>query len=123
MPAMLTINGHDYAPYVLEMTPSWNDMDADGSGRDVQTGTMHRTLVASKLKYEVKMARLTGALAAQLYADIKPQYYTATTIDPETNASASKTYYTSTKNFGAQTYSPSEDCIYYDGMTFSMTEV
>ena len=31
----LTINNHDYAAYIEELSPSRNDLDADGSGRDV----------------------------------------------------------------------------------------
>ena len=58
---MLVINGHDYAEHILELNPSRNDLDADGSGRDVQTGLMHRTRIATKQKWDVKLNRLSEA--------------------------------------------------------------
>ena len=118
----LTINGHDYAEYVIELSPSRNDLDADGSGRDVQTGKMYRTRIAIKQKWEVKMARLSESVHRQLLADIKPAFYSATILDPNTGATATKTFYTSSVPFGAQRYDKDSGAPYYDGMTFSMTE-
>ncbi|MBQ8110412.1 MAG: hypothetical protein IJ124_09670 [Clostridia bacterium] len=119
---VLIINGHDYAAYVLELNISRNDLDADGSGRDVQTGLMHRTRIATKLKAEVKLRRLGEDIHRQLLADISPVFYTATVIDPNTGAAASRTFYTSTVPFGAQRYDRETGRPYYDGMAFSMTE-
>lgn len=118
----LTINGHDYAPYIVELTPSRNDLDAEGSGRDVQTGLMHRTRIATKQKWDVKLARLTEAVHKQLIADIAPVFFTATVYDPVTGAQATKTFYTSTVPFGAQRYNKESGAPVYDGMSFSITE-
>lgn len=118
----LTINGHDYAQYVAELTPSLNDLDADGSGRDVQTGLMYRTRIGTKQKWDVKMLRLSETLHKQLLTDISPVFYTATILDPTTGATATKTVYTSTIPMGAQRYDKETSAPYYDGMTFSMTE-
>ena len=119
---MLIINGHDYAEYIQELTPSRNDLDADGSGRDVQTGEMFRTRIATKQKWSVKMLRIPESVHYQLLTDISGTYYQATTLDPTTNASASRTYYTSTVPFGVQRWDKSSNVTYYDGMTFDMTE-
>ena len=119
---VLTINGHNYAQYIEELTPTRNDLDAEGSGRDVQTGEMFRTRVATKLKATVKLLRLTETIHKQLLADISPVFYQATVIDPTTGAAATKTFYTSTVPFGAQRYDKETGAPYYDGMTFSMTE-
>lgn len=119
---VLTINGHDYAPYIEELTPSRNDLDAEGSGRDVQTGLMYRTRIGTKQKWDVKLLRLTEAIHKQLIADINPVFYQATVIDPTTGAAATKTFYTSTVPFGAQRYDKETGKPVYDGMTFSMTE-
>lgn len=119
---VLIINGHDYAPYIEELTPSRNDLDAEGSGRDVQTGLMYRTRIGTKQKWEVKMLRLTEAIHKQLIADINPVFYQATVIDPTTGQQATKTVYTSTVPFGAQRYDRDSGTPVYDGMTFSMTE-
>ena len=118
----LIINGHDYARYVEELNPSRNDLDADGSGRDVQTGLMYRTRIATKQKWEVKLLRLTEAVHRQLLADISGQYYEATVLDPTTGQSATRVFYTSSVPFGAQRYDRNTGAPVYDGMSFSMTE-
>ena len=48
----LIINGHDYTEDVASMEPTYNALDAEGSGRDVQTGQMFRTVVAKKESYK-----------------------------------------------------------------------
>ena len=119
---VLIINGHDYAAHVLELNISRNDLDADGSGRDVQTGLMYRTRVASKLKVDVKLLRLWESTHKQLLSDISGAFYSATVLNPATGAQVTKTFYTSTVPFGAQRYDRESGAPYYDGMTFSMTE-
>lgn len=119
---VLTINGHDYAQYVEDLTPSRNDLDADGSGRDVQTGLMYRTRIATKQKWDVKMLPLGETIHNQLLSDISGVYFDAVVLDPTTGATASKTFYTSSVPFGAQRYDKESKKPYYDGMTFSMTE-
>ena len=119
---VLIINGHDYARYVESLELSRNDLDADGSGRDVQTGLMYRTRIGTKQKWDVKLLRLTETIHKQLLADISPVFYQATVIDPTTGAAATKTFYTSTVPFGAQRYDKETGKPVYDGMTFSMTE-
>ena len=99
---VLIINGHDYAPFIEELSPSRNDLDADGSGRDVQTGEMFRTRIATKQKWEVKMLRLSEAIHRQLLADINPVFYAVTVLDPTTGQQATQTVYTSTVRHGAQ---------------------
>ena len=119
---VLIINGHDYAAYVEALDMSRNDIDADGSGRDVQTGLMYRTRIASKLKAEVKLVRLPEAIHKQLLADISGVYYSAKVLDPETGAQSTRTFYTATAPFGAQRYDRESGKPYYSGMTFSMIE-
>lgn len=119
---VLIINGHDYAEYVEELSPSRNDLDADGSGRDVQTGTMHRTRIATKQKWEVKMLRLSQAVHMQLLSDLTPVFFNITIIDPNTGAQATKTVYVSSVPFGVQRYDKDSGNPYYSGMSFSLTE-
>lgn len=123
MKPKLIINGHDYTDYVLELTPTPNALDADGSGRDVQTGTMYRTMIGVKQKWEVSMLRMPEVMAKQLYTDILPNpFFTAQIIDPTTDASTTKTFYTSSMSFGTQRWFKSDNVIYYDNIGFSMTE-
>ncbi len=119
---VLIINGHDYAPLVESLEISRNDLDADGSGRDVQTGLMYRTRIAKKMKAEVRLLRLQQAQMLQLAADIAGVYYSATVVDPATGAQVTKSFYTSTVPFGAQRFNKETGAPYYDGVTFSMTE-
>lgn len=119
---VLIINGHDYAPYIEELVPSRNDLDADGSGRDVQTGLMYRTRIAVKQKWEVKLLRLSEAVHRQLLADISGAYYEATVLDPTTGQQSTRTFYTSSVPFGAQRFDRNTGAPVYDGMSFSMVE-
>lgn len=119
---ILRINGHDYTEYVEEMTPSSNDLDADGSGRDIQTGEMFRTKITDKQKWTVKMLRLPEDVHTRLASDLREQYYSATVLDPETNSQQTKTFYTSSRPFGVQRYNKRKNTTYYDGMQFNMTE-
>ena len=119
---VLIINGHDYAPLVESLEISRNDLDADGSGRDVQTGLMYRTRIAKKMKAEVRLLRLQQAQMQQLAADIAGVYYSATVVDPETGAQVTKSFYTSTVPFGAQRLNRETGAPYYDVVVFSMIE-
>lgn len=119
---VLIINGHNYAAYVEELNMSRNDLDAEGSGRDVQTGLMYRTRIASKLKATVKFFRLQQAMMQQLLSDISAPFYSAIVVDPSTGAQTTKTFYASTVPYGAQRYNKETGAPYYDGVTFDMTE-
>ena len=119
---VLIINNHDYAPLVEELNLTNNDLDAEGSGRDVQTGLMYRTRIAAKLKAEVRMLRLQQAQLQQLMADIAGTFYSATVVDPTTGAQVTKSFYTSERPFGAQRLNRETGEPYYDGVTFSMIE-
>lgn len=119
---VLIINNHDYAAYVEELNISRNDLDADGSGRDVQTGLMYRARIGSKMKVDVKLLPIQQTTHMQLLSDISGEYYSATVIDPHTGSQVTKTFYTATVPFGAQRYNKETGAPYYSGMTFSMTE-
>jgi len=119
---VLIINNHDYAPLVEELNLTNNDLDAEGSGRDVQTGLMYRTRIAAKLKAEVRMLRLQQPQLQRLMADIAGTFYSATVVDPTTGAQVTKSFYTSERPFGAQRLNRETGEPYYDGVTFSMIE-
>ena len=40
---MFVVNGHDYAKLITELKPSRNDVDSDGSGRNLLDGLMYRS--------------------------------------------------------------------------------
>lgn len=122
MRPVLIINGVDYAGYLKELKPVKNDLDADGSGRDIQTGTMYRTKITDKFTWEVSMNRIPDTVAAALFRALNSEYYDATTLHPGTNARVTKEYYTSSIPFGVQKYVKSTDTTVYDGVTFQMIE-
>ena len=119
---VLIINGHNYAQYIEELKISKNDLDADGSGRDTQTGLMYRTRIATKLKAEVKMLRLQQPIMKQLASDLSAVYFNASLLHPDTGTQVTRSFYTSTLPFGAQRYNRETGAPYYDGVTFSITE-
>lgn len=119
---VLIINGHNYAPYIESLEISRNDLDADGSGRDVQTGLMYRTRIATKLKVDIKMSALQETIHRQLLSDIGGVFFNATVVDPTTGTQVQKRWYTSTVPFGAQRLNKETGAPYYSGMTFSITE-
>ena len=122
MSPVLIINGHDYAPLVEELNITNNDLDAEGSGRDVQTGLMHRTRIATKMKAEVRLLRLQQPQLQQLMADIAGTFYSATVVDPTTGTRVTKSFYTSERPFGAQRLNRETGAPSYDGVSFSMIE-
>ena len=99
-----------------------NDLDADGSGRNLLDGLMYRTRIAQKDKWSVKFLKLPETIMKSIAEDIDPEYAQITMLDPKTNRLLTKTYYTSTLTYGAQRYDKTSGMTYYDGCTFDMTE-
>lgn len=118
------IGDHDYTAFLAEdgLCPVRNDLDADGSGRNLLDGLMYRARIAQKDKWTVKFNRLPELIMKSIAQDIDPEYVEITMLDPKTNRLLTKTYYTSTLTYGAQRYDRSMDRTYYEGCTFNMTE-
>ena len=122
MRPVLIIGDLDFTKFVGELKPVKNDLDADGSGRDIQTGKMHRTKITDKLTWEVSMIRIPEEVAWMLFKVLNKEYYNAITLHPGTNVQDKREYYTSAITFGAQKYVKSQRCTVYDGVTFQMIE-
>lgn len=116
------IGEHDYTKYIADdgLKPSRNDLDADGSGRNLLDGLMYRTRIATKLKWTVSFIRLDEAVMAQLAADLDATYVSITTLDSKTNRNITRTCYCSTINEGVQRYIGGRTV--YDGVTFNLIE-
>ena len=116
------INGHDYAAFIEEMKPVRNDLDEDGSGRNVLDGDMYRNRIATKLKWEVSMLRLDEALIMQLEEDLyrEGNFVTVTLLEARTNTRVARSYYHSTINEGIQRYAGGRTV--YDGVAFNITQ-
>ena len=73
MVPVFIVNGHDYTEYIQEIKPSRNDLDADGSGRNLLNGLMYRKRISSKAKLSVSFLRLDEDMMEQLEQEIKLQ--------------------------------------------------
>lgn len=122
MRPILKIDNLDLTEYVKELKPVKNDLDADGSGRDIQTGKMYRTKITSKFTWEVNLLRIPENVALALFNKLDSDYYNATTLNPGTNTQQTKSYYTSSVPLGTQKYIKSDDITVYDGVSFNMIE-
>ena len=116
------VNGHDYTKYLAEegLKPSRNDLDADGSGRNLLDGLMYRSRIATKLKWTVTFNRIDAAVLAQLEADMNAAFVNITLLEGLANRHVQRTYYCSTINEGVQRYIGGKTV--YDGVTFNITE-
>jgi hypothetical protein len=118
------INGNDYTRYLADegLKPSRNDLDSDGSGRNILDGLMYRSRIATKLKWTVSFNRMNAqtlkAIEADMYAD--DNYVSVTLLEAQTDRYVTRTYYASTINEGVQRYIGGETV--YDGVTFNITE-
>lgn len=122
MKPVFTIGTHNYTAFVETLSPVRNDLDADGSGRNLLDGLMYRSRVAQKDKWSVKFLPLPETIMRSLAQDLNPEYVVVTLLDPKTNTILMKTYYTSTLTYGDQYYNKSEGVTYYKGCTFDLTE-
>lgn len=118
------IGGHDYTAFLAEdgLAPVRNDLDADGSGRNILSGKMFRSRIAQKDKWSVKFLRLPELILKSIAEDIDPEFVSVTMLDPRTNRHVTKTYYTSTLTYGNQKYDPGMNMTVYDGCTFELIE-
>nr|DAE14251.1 MAG TPA: hypothetical protein [Siphoviridae sp. ct0uL16] len=122
MKPIFKVNGHDYTKYLAEdgLKPSRNDLDADGSGRNLLDGLMVRSRITSKKKWTVTFILMGESIASQLLNDMWPQYVSITMLDAKENRYIEREYYCSTINEGIQRYIGGQTM--YDGITFNITE-
>lgn len=122
MKPLFKIGNHDYTEFVDTLKPVRNDIDANGSGRNLLNGEMFRTRIAQKDKWSVTFLKLPELIMKSIAEDIDPEFAKITMLDPKSNRVLEKTYYTSTLTFGSQRYDKSQNLTYYEGCTFDMTE-
>lgn len=122
MKPIFKIGNHDYTEFVDTLKPVRNDIDANGSGRNLLDGEMFRTRIAQKDKWSVTFLKLPELIMKSIAEDIDPEFAKITMLDPKSNRVLEKTYYTSTLTFGSQRYDKSQNLTYYEGCTFDMTE-
>lgn len=116
------IDGTDYAEYIEELKPVRNDLDADGSGRDISDGYFYRERIAQKNVWTVSFIPLRSAQMRTIASALNPQYLTITMLNPLTNTYTTTEYYASSMDFGTQRYIPSDDDVEYIGATITVRE-
>ena len=69
---ILKIGNHDYTAWLAEdgLAPVRNDIDADGSGRNLLDGLMYRARIAQKDKWTVKFNRMPELIMRSRAADV-----------------------------------------------------
>lgn len=124
MRPIFKIGDHDYTAFLAVdgLSPVRNDLDADGSGRDIQDCLMRRTRIGQKGKWSVKFLRLPELIMKSIAEDTNHEYVFITMLDPDTNRHIQKEYYSSTLTYGTQRYIPDQGITVYDGCTFDITE-
>lgn len=124
MKPIFQLNGHDYTKYLAEegLKPTKNDLDSDGSGRNLLDGLMYRSRIATKAKWTVSFNRLDEAVMQQLESDLyaTENYISVTMLDAKQNRYVTRSYYCSTVDEGVQRYIGGRTV--YDGVTFNITE-
>lgn len=122
VPCFIVNSGTDFGDYIKEIKPTFNDLDKDGSGRNLLDGKMYRTRIATKRAWAVTIDRMSeatmSAFLTAMYAN--DDYVNITTLDPKENRRLNKEYYFSTVDCGVQRAISGQT--YYDGGSVTVTE-
>lgn len=121
MEAVFKIGGKDFAHLVSSRGIKWsrNDLDASGTGRALNTGTMRRKRVAVKRKLAVTCLRMDEKAIKELNEALYPQFISVTFLDPIDGIST-RTFYGSSVEATTQTVIDGET--YWEGTAFSLIE-
>ena len=124
MKPIFILNGHDYTKYLDfdGLKTSRNDLDSEGSGRNILDGLMYRSRISTKGKWTVTFNRLDEDVMQQLMSDMysTENYINIKLLDSRQKRYITRTYYCSTINEGVQRYIGGRTV--YDGVTFNITE-
>lgn len=122
MQPVFILNGTDYTKYVKDegISTTSNDLDADGSGRNILDGLMYRNRITTKLTHTISFLRLPEPVAAALLSDMDAEYVSAALLDAKAGRVVTRTYYCSTINQGIPRYLNGKT--WYEGVTFNLIE-
>ena len=117
-----TVNGVDMTPYIKYKGLKWqrNDIDGDNAGRSLDAAMM-RDRIAIKISWDVTCRPLTTSEAQIVLNAIKPEYVTATTLDPQ-DGLVTRTFY-SNNNPASYMMLDDDGIEYWDGISFPLIEV
>lgn len=122
MKPIFKVGDHDYSAFLEKLTPTKNDLDAEGAGRDTLDAEMWRSRLGAKDSWQANFLSLPETIMLSLLEDVRPEFVDITILDPDTNTHVTKTWYIATRNCGDQRYDPGKGITVYDGANFKMTE-
>lgn len=115
-------NLYDLAEYISELKPIRNDLDKDGSGRDITTGLFYRERIAEKQTWQAKFVDLDEGQMQHIATILDPQYVTITLLDPKTGQERTAEYYASSLDHGTQMGNYFERTTTYIGASIKIIE-
>lgn len=125
MKPVFKIGTHDWTWILNEESMSWsvNDLDSQKTGRSYLSGQMSRSRIARKRKLVFRdLKRLNFSDFHNLLADLSPEMFSVTILDPLHGGVRTSQFYDSAVEAANQVYDSTEDTVYYDGIVFTMTE-
>ena len=123
MKPIFKIGEHDYTVFLEKLSSVNNDLDAEGSGRNILDGVMYRSRITDKDGWTANFLPLPETIMLSLMQDVRPECVDITLLDPDTNTHVTMKFYISTRNRGDQQYNPGKGYTEYIGCSFKMTEV
>lgn len=115
------IGGTDITRYLVKLRITKNDVDAPGSGRDLN-GTMMRSRVATKAKLECECRKLVDEEVTTVSSAIAPQTVYVSYLDPYFGQRNNVEFYCS--EFGSSVWRSDEGGkTYWEGIAFNLIEV
>lgn len=115
----VVVNGTDITGYLKALQCSVNDIDAPGSGRDMN-GTMMRARVASKAKLQFTCRILSDAELAAVSSAVNPETVTVTYLDPFQGQRTAQFYGSSMET---AVWNSDGGRTYWQDVSFSLIEV
>lgn len=120
---ILVIDGVDFSKHLPWQGIQWqlNDLDSEDSGRETRDGLMHRSVVARKVKLEVKFNPMNSEQIKLLINTLSGKnYLTVRYLDPKEGI-VTKTFYNSSRQTTIRNIHKTSGPVWED-ISFSLTE-
>ena len=120
--AYISINGTALARPPMTVTPSYNDLSSENSGRNA-AGEMLKDRIATKVKLELEWSGLTASQAASILTAILTDiFFSVTYQDPKTNANRTITCYAGDPQLEVAYIDPITNKPFYRSMKISLIQ-
>lgn len=99
-----------------------NTIDSHDSGRTAMDGTLHREIVAEKVKIYLSLAPVPALFTSQILTAIKKPFVSVTYLNPETNSLRTCNMAPSASRKCCLSLILKNGNIYYSGINFNLIE-